>query len=176
MPRAADEYRVRRRQLGKDRRRRAVDRLQIAHAERLRIGQDQVIISRLLFDGVDHARLRQLGRFDGDRTAARADVPDYARRLNVEFRQRDRSHFRLRDESAFGPALGEHIVGVAEAAKAGGAALLVWAARLAFQNHYVQRGELHLLDVGQLALRDALVRPPQVFTDINSEIIEAARQ
>ena len=88
---------------------------QVAHAERLGVGQDQVIVGRVLLDGVDHARIGQLGRLDGDRARAGADVPDDAGRLDVELRQGDRADLGLGDQAALGLALGEDVVGVAEA-------------------------------------------------------------
>ena len=92
--------------------------LQVAHAERLGVGQDQVIVGRVLLDGVDHARVGQLGGLDGHRAGAGADVPDDAARLDVELGQADGPDLGLRDQAALGPALGEDVVGVAEAAKA----------------------------------------------------------
>ena len=66
-----------------------MNRLEIADAERLGVGQDQVIIRRVLLDGVDRAGLAQLGCLDGHRTGTGADVPDDAARLNGQLRQGD---------------------------------------------------------------------------------------
>ena len=54
------------------------------------------------------------------------------------------AHLGLGDQAALGPALGEDVVGVAEAAEAAGGARLVGPARLALQDHDVERGELHV--------------------------------
>ena len=90
--------------------------------------------------------------------------------------QGDGAHLGLGDQAALGPALGEDVVGVAEAAQARRRRRLIGPARLALQDQHVQRRELHLLNVAQFALGDALVGAAEVLADIGAEIIEAAGQ
>ena len=173
---AADEDGIGGRQIREHLRRDAVDRVQVAHAERLGVGQDQMIIGGVLLDGVDRAGFAQPRRLDGHRAGAGADVPDDAGRLDRQLRQGDGAHLRLRDQSALGPALREHVVGIAEVPKSCRRRRTIRPARLALEDDDVERGELHVLNVAQLALRDALVRAAEVLADVHAEIIEAARE
>jgi hypothetical protein len=153
-----------------------VDRLEVLDLERLGVGDDQVVVGRVLLDGVDHAAGRQLGGLDGDRPAAGADVPDDAGRLHVEAGQGDGADLGLGDEPAFGPALGEDVVGVAEPPLTARRAAQIGSPGLAFEDHHVERRELHLGDLAQLGLRDPLVRTAEVLANVGAEVIEAAGQ
>ena len=151
--------------------------LQVADAERLGVGQDQVIVGRVLLDGVDHARLAQLGRLDGHRAGAGADVPDDAAGLDVQLRQGDGPHLGLGDQAALGPALGEHVVGIAEAARSGRRAPGGRAGPACASGSCTLSGANSIsCDVGQLALRDALVGAAEVLADVGPEVVEAAGQ
>ena len=96
--------------------------------------------------------------------------------MQVELRQRDGAHLRLRDQPALRPRLGEHVVRVAEAAQLRARARHVRPVRLALQDQHVERVELHLADVGQLALGDAFVRAAEVLADVGAEVVDAARE
>ena len=67
--------------------------------------------------------------------------------LDVQLRQGDGTHLRLRDQAALGPALGEDVVGIAEAPKTAASPRLIRPARLALEDHDIERGELHVGDV-----------------------------
>ena len=109
-----------------------------------------MIIGHVLLDGIDHAGERQLGSLDGHRPGAGADVPDDVGRLNVELRQGDGADLRLRDEAALGPALREHSSGLPKRRSRPPALLLIGPAWLAFEDHDVERRELHLGNFGQV--------------------------
>src|SRR5262245_66657833 len=121
-----------------------------------------MIVGHILFDGVNHAEIGELGGFDGHRARAGADVPDDAAGLNIELSQSDGPQFGLSNKAALGTALGEDLVGVAEAAKAAGSALLVRPARLALENHHIERCKLQLLNFYQLPFRDTFVSRAEV--------------
>src|SRR5258708_1146166 len=74
----------------------------------------------------------------------------------------------LGDEGGLGPALGEDVGGVAEAAKAAGGRLQVRPAGLAREDEDVERCEFHVLNVAQFALRDALVGGAEVLADVGA--------
>ncbi len=151
-------------------------RLEIAHGEGFGIGDDQVIVGRVLLDGVDHAGGGELRGLDGDGARPGADVPDNAGGLHVELGERESADLGLGDEPALGPALGEHVVGVAEPALHRGRPLLVGPAGLALEDHHVERRELHLGDLGQLGLSDALVGAAEVLADVGAEVVQPAGQ
>ena len=138
-----------------------MDRLEVADPERLGVGQDQVIIGRVLLDGVDHAGLTQAGRLDGDGAGTGADVPDDPAGLDGQLSQGDGAHLDLGDQTTLGPALGEDVVGIAEAPPAARGGRLIGTARFPLQDQDIQRRELHVQEIAQLALGDALVRAPR---------------
>ena len=90
------------------------DRPDVGHAERLGVGLDQRDVGRLGLDRVDHPLVGELRRLDRHRARAGADVPDDARRPDVELRQGDRADLGLGDQPALGQRLREGVVGVAE--------------------------------------------------------------
>src|SRR5439155_20246030 len=145
---------------------------QVTDGEGFRVRQDEMIVGRVLFDRVDAARVREIGRLDGDGSRAGADVPNNVTWLNVELRQRERAHLRLGDQAALRPALAEDIVRVAKAAQPTRTARQVRASRFALQDHDVQRRKLHRLDFGQLALRHALVGSADIFAYIGAKVIQ----
>src|SRR5260370_1325993 len=69
-------------------------------------------------DAVNRGGVAQLGRLDGAGARAGAHVTDHGAGLDVELGQRDGAPLGLGDQPALGPALGEEVVGVAEAAEA----------------------------------------------------------
>src|SRR5258708_4763173 len=133
-----------------------------------------MIVGHILFDGVNHALGRKLSRLNGDGPGAGAYVPDNARRLQIELGQGNGPHLRPRDQPTLGLALSESIIRVAETSEATAGRLLIRPAFLALEDHDVERCELHFLNIGQLALRDAFVRRAQVFAYEDSEIIQPA--
>src|SRR5262249_53759096 len=59
---------------------------------------------------------------------------------------------------------------------AGGPGGQIGSAGLSLEDQHVERVEFHRRDVGQLALRDALVRAAKVLADVGAEVVEPARQ
>src|SRR5262249_32609081 len=117
-----------------------------------------------------------MGCLDGHGSGAGADVPDNTSRLYIKLSEGDGAHLGLRDQAALGPALREHVVRVAEAAETTRPARLVRAARLALQDHHIERREFHSLDISQLALCHALVGRANVFANIGPKIVESLSQ
>ena len=173
---AADEDRVRWRQAVEHGRCRAVHGRQVVHPEHFGVGQDQVIVRRILLDRVNAPGIREIGGLNGHRSGTGPDVPDDASGLEIKLSQRDGPDFRLRDQSALGPALREHVVRVAETAQPARLARLVGTARLPLQDHDIERRKIHALDVGQLALRDPLIGGADVFADIGAEVVDSLGQ
>src|SRR5579875_929373 len=176
MPTAADENRIGGWQIREHIRGDAVDGVEIRDAKRLGVGQNQVIISGVLFDGVDGTRIAQPRRLDGYRAGAGADVPDNAGRLNRHLRQGDAAHLSLCDEAALGPTLREHVIRITEWPKSRYRCGAIRPARLALENDDVERSKLHVLKITQFALRDTFIGAAEVLADIHAEIVESARQ
>ena len=95
--------------------------------------------------------------------------------LHVQLGQGDRPHLGLRDQPALGPALGEDVVGVAEAREAASAAAAASGRPgLRFRIITLSGSNSMPCDLGQLALRDALVGAAEVLADVGAEVVEAA--
>ncbi len=135
-----------------------------------------MVVFRVHFDGVDGSVGGDLGRLDGHRSAAGADVPDHAGRAQVHLGQGHRADLGRRQQPALRLGLEKQLVGVAEQATPDHLAGPVGHLGLADQNHHVQRAELLLGNLGQLAAGHPLVRRPQVLTHIGREIVDLAIQ
>ncbi len=135
-----------------------------------------MVIGGILFDGIDSAGFNKLSGFQCDRARSGANIPHDRAGLQIELGECDGSHFRLRDEPGFRPALGEYVIRIAETHQPLGSAWGIRPAGLSLQDHDVQRIERHVLYFGKLALGDALVLAAQVLADVGAEIIEAANE
>ena len=86
------------------------------------------------------------------------------------------AHFAGRQQALLGPRLQKRLVGIAEQPAANRLGGPIGHVRLADQDHHVERRELHLRQLVQLALRHALVGRAEVLADIAREIIDSLIQ
>ena len=173
---AADEHGIRFGQIDEHLRRGAVNRFHIRDAEGVGIGDDQVIVGGIFFNGIDRAGRHELSHLDGDRTGTRTDIPGNVTGTQIELRQSNRPHFGLSDQAGLGPTLREEIISIAETPQLGPNALTIGSIRFATQNHHVERIEAHILDFVQLAAGDPLIPATEVLADVTAKIVDTASE
>ncbi len=148
---------------------------QIWHVKSLGVLRDQFVIFRFHFDRKSTAAGGDLGRFDGDATTARADIPHDAGRTKVELSEGNASHFGGRHQTVLRLGLQKRIVRVAEQSASRHFARPIRNVRLAHQDHYVQRRKILLSHFGEFRVRDAFIGRAEVLTNVSRKITDPAR-